>query len=312
MAWGLLVPGLACELHRFRAGLFVGRGHPPKRPLETVPGHGNGCRRGPGQPSIASVLPSYAENVQSTSPDASAQVRPAASRPVFVPAAKVGLSTSSVYPESTSSAFELARRLGYDGVELMVGLDPVAADIDAVEKLRDYHGVPVLSIHSPCLLITQRVWGTDPWAKLERSAEAAQRLGADIVVVHPPFRWHRDYADLTLDVSHASTSNQQSLALARAWGDRLRHVHLTDGTGSVKDEHLVPGRGDQHAGMLLNYLAEQRFEGHIVVEINSRRSETRASREADLAESLAFTRLHLAAPAHTAYAVDAGGVASVL
>jgi hypothetical protein len=51
---------------------------------------------------------------------------------------------------------------------------------------------------------------------------------------------------------------------------------------------------------------------HIVVEINSRRSETRASREADLAESLAFTRLHLAAPAHTAYAVDAGGVASVL
>ncbi len=294
------------------------------------------------------------------SPDAHAGARSAASQPVFVPPAKVGLSTSSVYPESTSSAFELARRLGYDGVEVMVGIDPVAADIDAVEKLRDYHGVPVLSIHSPCLLITQRVWGTDPWAKLERSAEAAQRLDADIVVVHPPFRWQRDYArgfvegirrlnedtgvtfcvenmypwrtpygelmaylpgwdptdrdyaDLTLDVSHASTSNQQSLALARAWGDRLRHVHLTDGNGSVKDEHLVPGHGDQRAGLLLNYLAEQRFEGHIVVEINSRRSETRASREADLEESLAFTRLHLAAPAHTAYAVDAGGVASVL
>ena len=39
----------------------------------------------------------------------------------------------------------------------MIGIDPVAADIDAVEKLRDY-GVPVLAIHSPCLLITQRVW----------------------------------------------------------------------------------------------------------------------------------------------------------
>ena len=113
---------------------------------------------------------------------------------IKVPPAKVGLSTSSVYPETTSSGFELARRLGYDGVELMVGIDPVAADIDAVEKLRDYHGVPVLAIHSPCLLITQRVWGTDPWAKLERSAEAARRLGADVVVVHPPFRWQRDYA----------------------------------------------------------------------------------------------------------------------
>jgi L-alanine-DL-glutamate epimerase-like enolase superfamily enzyme len=56
---------------------------------------------------------------------------------IKVPPAKVGLSTSSVYPETTSSAFELAHGLGYDGVELMVGVDPVSTDIDAVEKLRD-------------------------------------------------------------------------------------------------------------------------------------------------------------------------------
>ncbi|HZA74652.1 MAG TPA: sugar phosphate isomerase/epimerase [Propionibacteriaceae bacterium] len=279
---------------------------------------------------------------------------------IRVPPAKVGLSTSSVYPETTSSAFELARRLGYDGVELMVGIDPVAADIDAVEKLRDYHGVPVLSVHSPCLLITQRVWGTDNWAKLKRSAEAARQLDADVVVVHPPFRWQReyargfvdgvrqlaeetgilfavenmypwrtpggelkaylpgwdptelDYADLTLDFSHASTSNQQSLDLARSWGSRLRHVHLTDGTGSVKDEHLLPGRGDQQADRVLQYFAEQDFEGHVILEVNLRRRMSRAEREADLAESLAFTRLHLAAPVSPSYAVDGGGVASAL
>ncbi len=261
-----------------------------------------------------------------------------------VPTVKVGLSTSSVYPESTASGFELARRLDYDGVELMVGIDPVAADIDAVEKLRDYHGIPVLAIHAPCLLITQRVWGTDPWAKLERSAEAAHRLGADVVVVHPPFRWQRDYArgfvagvrrltestgirfcvenmypwrtpagelkayvpgwdpteldyaDLTLDLSHASTAGQQSIDLARSWGSRLRHVHLTDGSGSVKDEHLVPGRGDQQAAAVLHELVRQGYDGHVVLEINSRRNPTRASREQDLAESLAFMREHLAAP----------------
>ena len=259
-------------------------------------------------------------------------------KPIKVPPAKVGLSTSSVYPETTSSAFELAHRLGYDGVELMVGVDPVSTDIDAVEKLRDYHGVPVLSVHSPCLIITQRVWGTDHWAKLERSAEAARRLDADVVVVHPPFRWQREYArgfvdgvrrlaeetgimfavenmypwrtpggelkaylpswdpteldfdDLTLDFSHASTSNQQSLDLARSWGSRLRHVHLTDGTGSVKDEHLLPGRGDQQADRVLQHLAEQDFAGHVILEVNLRRSMTRAQREASLAESLAFTR----------------------
>lgn len=276
------------------------------------------------------------------------------------PLAKIGLSTSSVYPETTSSGFELARRLGYDGVEVMVGIDPVAADIDAVEKLRDYHGIPVLAIHAPCLLITQRVWGTDPWAKLERSAEAALRLGADVVVVHPPFRWQReyarnfvtgiqrlnettgvtfcvenmypwrtpggelkayvpgwdpselDYSDLTLDFSHASTANQQSLDLARAWGDRLRHVHLTDGSGSVKDEHLVPGRGDQQAGLVLEHLGQHGFTGHVVLEINSRKAGSRARREEDLAESLAFARAHLSAAAPPSYAVDGAGVAQPL
>ncbi len=279
---------------------------------------------------------------------------------IKVSSAKIGLSTSSVYPETTSSAFELARRLGYDGVELMVGIDPVAADIDAVEKLRDYHGVPVLSVHSPCLLITQRVWGTDPWAKLERSAESAVRLDAPVVVVHPPFRWQReygknfvqgikrlnettgvtfcvenmypwrtpggelkayvpgwdptelDYNDLTLDLSHASTANQQSLDLARSWGRRLRHIHLTDGHGSMKDEHLVPGRGDQRAGDVLGFLAASDFTGHVVLEVNSRKSESRAQREADLAESLAFARLHLAAPVHPSYAVDGQGVTSAV
>lgn len=107
---------------------------------------------------------------------------------------RVGLGTSSVYPETTASAFEVAAALGYDGVELMVGIDPPSADIDYVAKLVDYHQIPVLSIHSPCLVITQNVWGTDPWQKLRRSCEAAHQLGADVVVVHPPFMWQRDYA----------------------------------------------------------------------------------------------------------------------
>ncbi|SDV04660.1 Sugar phosphate isomerase/epimerase [Microlunatus sagamiharensis] len=268
----------------------------------------------------------------------------------------MALSTSSVYPEGTSSGFELARKLGYDGVELMVGIDAVAADIDAVEKLRDYHGVPVLAVHAPCLLISQRVWGTDPWAKLDRSAEAAIRLGADVVVVHPPFRWQAEYArgfvagierlnaeydvtfcvenmypwrtpgrevkayvpgwdptelayeHLTLDFSHASTAQQQSIDLAKSWGSRLQHIHLTDGTGSRKDEHLMPGFGDQRAGETLTWVAENGFDGHVVLEVNSRKSGSRAKREDDLRQALDFTREHLAA-ATRSFAVDGTGTA---
>jgi sugar phosphate isomerase/epimerase len=106
----------------------------------------------------------------------------------------VTLSTSSVWPESTAVAFEVAARLGYDGVELMVSGDPVSQDLDTLRRLVDYHQLPVLSVHSPCLLISQRVWGTDPWAKLMRSQIAAERLGAKVVVTHPPFRWQRAYA----------------------------------------------------------------------------------------------------------------------
>ncbi|HSJ20729.1 MAG TPA: sugar phosphate isomerase/epimerase [Nocardioidaceae bacterium] len=256
----------------------------------------------------------------------------------------VALSTASVYPESTANGFSLGSRLGYDAVEVMVGMDPVSQDIQAVKHLSDYHEIPICAVHAPCLLITQRVWGTEPWGKLEKSAEMAHEVGADVVVVHPPFRWQRDYArnfvegvadleertgiafavenmypwraskremqvylphwnpalhdyaNTTIDLSHSATSKSDPVEMARAMGDRLRHIHMTDGTRSAKDEHLVPGRGDQPVAELLEHLAVEDFRGHIVVEINTRRSGSREVRELDLMESLAFVRLHFASP----------------
>jgi sugar phosphate isomerase/epimerase len=106
----------------------------------------------------------------------------------------VALSTASVYPDRTPDAFEVAARLGYDGVEVMVTPDAVSQDVEVLRRLADYHSIPVLAVHAPCLLITQRVWGRDPWGKLVRAKEVAEQLGARVVVVHPPFRWQRDYA----------------------------------------------------------------------------------------------------------------------
>jgi len=255
----------------------------------------------------------------------------------------IGLSTASVYPESTAAGFELAARLGYDAVEVMVGTDPISQEVEAVRHLAHHHRVPVCSVHAPCLLLTQRVWGTDPWAKLERSAEMAVAVGAGVVVVHPPFRWQRDYATgftdgiarlqertgvafavenmypwrasrrqvevylpgwdpseqdyahTTVDLSHAAVSRSDPVAMALRLGERLRHVHVTDGTGSARDEHLVPGRGTQPVAELLEHLAGVAFDGHLVVEINTRRAGAREARELDLVEALAFARLNFAA-----------------
>jgi sugar phosphate isomerase/epimerase len=107
--------------------------------------------------------------------------------------AQVALSTASVFPERVPDAFEAAARLGFDGVEIMVSADPISQDVDVLRRLADYHGVPVLAVHAPCLLITQRVWGREPWGKLTRAREVAEKLGAKVVVVHPPFRWQREY-----------------------------------------------------------------------------------------------------------------------
>ena len=106
----------------------------------------------------------------------------------------VALSTASVFPDRAADAFEVAARLGYDGVEVMVSADAVSQDVEVLRRLAGYHSVPVLAVHAPCLLITQRVWGYEPWGKLVKAKEMAEELGARVVVVHPPFRWQRDYA----------------------------------------------------------------------------------------------------------------------
>ncbi|MFZ1384539.1 MAG: sugar phosphate isomerase/epimerase [Propionicimonas sp.] len=262
-------------------------------------------------------------------------VLPARSEPL------ISLSTSSVYPESTLRAFDIAQELGFDAVEVMVGLDKASTDIASLDRLRTYYEVPIGSIHAPCLLVTQRTWGSDPWDKLDRSAEAALHLDAQVVVVHPPFRWQRSYAagftsgirqlthttgitfavenmypwrgpggaevrayapdwdaslldvdHLTLDLSHAATARQQSLDLVHEWGERLAHVHLTDGSSLAADEHLLPGTGEQRADEVLAALATRGFTGQIVLEVNSRSATTSDERLQLLADALEFTRKH--------------------
>ncbi|HJY61250.1 MAG TPA: sugar phosphate isomerase/epimerase, partial [Streptosporangiaceae bacterium] len=85
-----------------------------------------------------------------------------------VPGTPVALSTSSVYPERAPEAFEIAARLGYDGIEVMVLADPVSQSADALNGLSAYHQLPIVAVHAPSLLLTQRVWGREPWEKVRR------------------------------------------------------------------------------------------------------------------------------------------------
>lgn len=260
-----------------------------------------------------------------------------------MPRIPVALSTASVYPQTTAAAFDVAARLGYDGIEVMVWTDPMTQNAPALAALSRHHELPIVSIHAPTLLLTQRVFGNDAWAKIDRSIEIAQEVGAPTVVLHPPFRWQKDYArgfadgvaqrehdsgivlavenmypwtargrqveaylphwdpvpqpydNVTIDLSHTASAGSDAMQMVRDLGDRLAHIHLADGSGrTIKDEHLVPGRGSQPCAEVLQHVATLGFEGAVVLEVGTRKR-TLADREGDLAESLAFAREHLGA-----------------
>jgi sugar phosphate isomerase/epimerase len=156
------------------------------------------------------------------------------------PAIKVGLSTASVYPLRTEAAFESAAELGFDGVELMVWAESASQDVGAISQLSRRYDMPVLSVHAPCLLISQRVWGADPIPKLNRSVQAAERLGAQTVVVHPPFRWQRRYAD--------------GFGEQVAWLEERSDVH-------VAVENMFPFRADRFFGSGLPSIERMRRRG---------------------------------------------------
>jgi sugar phosphate isomerase/epimerase len=115
-----------------------------------------------------------------------------------------------------------------------------------------------------------------------------------------------DYLHTTLDLSHTSVSGSDALEMARDLGERLAHVHLADGSGSTRDEHLVPGRGNQPCAELLQGLGQSGFGGQVVVEISTRKAVDRVERENDLREALDFARRNLAG--HGAH--DVSGVSS--
>jgi sugar phosphate isomerase/epimerase len=112
-----------------------------------------------------------------------------------------------------------------------------------------------------------------------------------------PTEWDCDA--VTLDFSHASLSGLDSLEMTKALGDRLRHVHLCDGSGSgddgrIFDEHLLPGHGKQPVAEVLSRLAAHGWDGSVVAEVNTRKARNEKERLALLVETLDFARRHTA------------------
>ena len=110
-----------------------------------------------------------------------------------------GLSTTCLHNMSLEEKFQATKELGFDGIEILVTHSADSRSYERIEELSAQYALPVISIHAPTLVLTHFVWGPRPFQKLRRAAEHAAEVGAETVVVHPPYKLQRDYSQLFLD-----------------------------------------------------------------------------------------------------------------
>jgi sugar phosphate isomerase/epimerase len=115
-------------------------------------------------------------------------------------------STAAFFGRPLRDAFGHIAEAGFEGVEVMVTRDPATQQGHVLRELSREHGLPIRAIHAPFLLMTRKVWGTDPVGKIDRAIELAREAGVSLVVVHPPYRWqgaYRRWVDERLpDIDH--------------------------------------------------------------------------------------------------------------
>jgi sugar phosphate isomerase/epimerase len=228
-------------------------------------------------------------------------------------------SSAAFFARPLAETFRIVAETGYRGVEVMVTKDPASQDAKEIRRLAREHGLTVGAMHAPSLLLTRKVWGTDPVGKIYRAMEVAQDAEIPTVVMHPPYRWQRGYRrwleerlpgleggtgvtvalenmfpvrigergvtfhanqdledleglpDLVLDTSHAAVARHDLVEVRRRFGERLRHVHLSDNAGKGWDSHLPPGQGILDLDGFLTDLTSDGYRGSVTLEVDLRR-----------------------------------------
>lgn len=92
-------------------------------------------------------------------------------------------STGSLHPFGLERIFAWTAEAGFDGVEVMMDERWDTHQQGYLEHLMHVHGLPVSALHSP---LGRGAWGLDPEETLVRVADLAVRVGAGVVVAHPP------------------------------------------------------------------------------------------------------------------------------
>jgi sugar phosphate isomerase/epimerase len=164
------------------------------------------------------------------------------------------MSTAPFFLRPVREAFGHIADAGFEEVEVMVTRDPDTQDPSSLFAAAAAYGLTVRAIHTPSLLITRRVWGTDPIGKVKKAIEMADMLGAGTVIAHPPYRWQDSYAnwlshEMPAEAAEANTvvamENMFPLRLRGVSGPSLREASLDDYSHVTLDtSHAAVSKAD--------------------------------------------------------------------
>jgi sugar phosphate isomerase/epimerase len=161
------------------------------------------------------------------------------------------------------------------------GKDPIGK-IDTATRVASTANVPLVVMHPPYRW--QRAYRT--WLR-SSLASVEDRTGITVAMenmfpVHigsHPMMLHADQdldqlvgiPHLVLDTSHAAVAKHDLIEVRRLFGERLRHVHLSDNAGKGWDSHLPPGEGVLDLDGFLRDLAGSGFGGTVSLEVDLRK-----------------------------------------
>ncbi|MBI4495233.1 MAG: sugar phosphate isomerase/epimerase [Chloroflexi bacterium] len=108
------------------------------------------------------------------------------------PKSPIALSSGSLYTYGLARFFELARAAEAEAVEVIVDYRWDTRQAEYLLRLRDEHGLPIVALHAPFCPV--RGMATDYLGCVRAAVRLAERVGAQVVVVHPEWAEQRTLA----------------------------------------------------------------------------------------------------------------------
>ena len=103
----------------------------------------------------------------------------------------LALSTGSLHNYGLNRVFALAAEAGFEGLEIMVDERWDTRQADYLTHLSAKYNLPIVSMHEPFHHLNLHGWNRDLLSRLKRTIKLAERVGAYLVVIHPPKRTFR-------------------------------------------------------------------------------------------------------------------------